>query len=120
MFVNLKAKCGIIRQTAQPQFPNQTRHREKGNSKFLVHLSSQRRPFDLGNMSLPNPQNESAFLDHLKTINFDFALSAFLHFQNRPLASPNGRYDEGPTVDWCDRMDFLLVSHLTRYGSARN
>lgn len=61
-------------------------------------------------MSYPNPKEApNAFLDHLKSLNLDSAVVAFLHDQTWPSQQPNGRLDEIKAHEWCDRMDSLLV-----------
>jgi len=69
MFVNLKANVHHqANRTAQ--FPTRLDSSEKAIQKFCSSFSNA--PFDLGNMSLPNPQNESAFLDHSQDNQFRF------------------------------------------------
>jgi hypothetical protein len=64
-------------------------------------------------MSIPNPATHpDAFLEHLKSLDLDLAVNTFTHYQNRPVQSPDGRYDEQSTQEWCDRMDGLLVSSI--------
>jgi hypothetical protein len=63
-------------------------------------------------MSFPNPiEAPNSFLDYLKSANLDFATTVFVHYQTRPGPS-NGRLDEGPTTEWCEQMDALLVSKV--------
>jgi hypothetical protein len=62
-------------------------------------------------MSIPNPINDpNAFLEYIKTLGLDLAVTTFAHYQNRPNPSPGRRYDEKSTQEWCERMDSLLVS----------
>jgi len=66
-------------------------------------------------MSVPDPtEAPDAFGEHLKSLDLRFAQTVFGHYQNRPIQS-NGRFDEVTTLEWCERMDTLLVSlcHLT-------
>ena len=61
-------------------------------------------------MSLPDPtQAADAFGDYLKSVGLHFARTVFDHYQNRPSES-NGRFQEVATLEWCKRMDALLVS----------
>lgn len=67
-------------------------------------------------MSYPDPlEAPNAFGDYLKTLELHFAVTVFGHYQNRPIDT-NGRFVEGMTQEWCERMDTLLVS--TRHLSA--
>src|SRR5258705_5076566 len=62
-------------------------------------------------MSIPSPTElPDTFLDHLKSLSLDLAITTFNHYQNRPVHSPSGRYDVEPTQEWCEHMDSLLVS----------
>ena len=64
-------------------------------------------------MSIPSPTElPDAFLEHLKSLGLDIAVTSFVHYQNRLVLSPSGRYDEAPTQEWCERMDSLLVSSI--------
>jgi hypothetical protein len=66
-----------------------------------------------GTMSIPSPTElPDAFLEHLKSLGLDPAVTTFIHYQKRPVLSPGGRYDEAPTQEWCERMDSLLVSAI--------
>jgi len=61
-------------------------------------------------MSFPDPtQAPSSFGDYLKSVGLHFAQTVFGHYQNRPTES-NGRFQEVTTLEWCERMDALLVS----------
>jgi hypothetical protein len=61
-------------------------------------------------MSYPDPmQSPDAFCDYLKSLGLNFAQTVFGHYQVRPSES-NGRFDEVATLEWCERMDLLLVS----------
>jgi hypothetical protein len=61
-------------------------------------------------MSLPDPtEAPDAFGDYLKSVDLHFAQTVFDHYQNRPSES-NGRFQEVATLEWCERMDALLVS----------
>ena len=53
----------------------------------------------------------TAFRDHLKASNLDFAIIAFNHYLARPVDSSN-HLDEVTTYDWCEWMDTLLVSFI--------
>jgi hypothetical protein len=64
-------------------------------------------------MSFPSPTElPDAFLEHLRSLGLDLAVSTFVHYQKRPILSPGGRYEETPTQEWCERMDSLLVHSL--------
>ena len=71
-------------------------------------------------MSFPNPQDAPRdFLEHIKSLNLDSAVAAFLHLQTRP--ANNNRLKEAKVMEWCERMDTLLVhlvlslSHIRGY-----
>ncbi|KIM74956.1 hypothetical protein PILCRDRAFT_14020 [Piloderma croceum F 1598] len=58
-------------------------------------------------MSYPDPQDSPRdFLDHLRSLNLNAAITAFLHKQTRPPLY--GRLDVDKAHEWCDRMDALL------------
>jgi hypothetical protein len=62
-------------------------------------------------MAFPNPgEAPQAFLDHLKPLNLHSVVTAFEHYETRPIQAPGTRYDDNATQQWCDRMDTLLVS----------
>jgi hypothetical protein len=64
-------------------------------------------------MAFPNPiEAPNSFLDHLKAANLDFGTTVFAHYQSRPGPSSNGRLDDIPATEWCERMDTLLVSNV--------
>ena len=61
-------------------------------------------------MSYPDPiEAPDSFGNHLKSLGLQFALTVFGHYQNRPIVT-NGRFEEIVTLEWCERMDALLVS----------
>jgi hypothetical protein len=61
-------------------------------------------------ISLPDPtQVPDTFGDYLKSVGLQFAQTVFDHYQSRPSES-NGRVQEVATLEWCERMDALLVS----------
>ena len=65
-------------------------------------------------MPYPNPKKTPAtFLDHLRSLNLDSAVTPFLHNQTRPSQTPNGQLDEVKAQEWCERMDSLLVSKFS-------
>ena len=65
-------------------------------------------PFGL--MSFPSPiDSPSEYLDHIMSLGLDCAISAFKHFQTRLVQLPGSRYDESLALEWCERMDSLLV-----------
>ena len=60
-------------------------------------------------MSVPNPlENPTEFLERLRQTNLDPAVTAFLHYQNRP--SIHARLQVFTVQEWSDRMDATLVS----------
>ena len=62
-------------------------------------------------MSYPNPyEAPENFFHFLKTLNFEVAVTAFVHSRNQPVLGPNGRFKEEVAQTWCERMDVLLVS----------
>jgi len=64
-------------------------------------------------MSIHNPIDDlNAFLEYIKTLGLDLAVTTFTHYQNRPNQSPGCWYDERSTQEWCERMDSLLVSWI--------
>ncbi|KIM76563.1 hypothetical protein PILCRDRAFT_12622 [Piloderma croceum F 1598] len=64
----------------------------------------------------PDPiEAPDAFGEHLKSLDLHFAQTVFGHYQNRLIQS-NGRFDEAPTLEWCERMDTLL-GKLNRIGN---
>ncbi|KIM81345.1 hypothetical protein PILCRDRAFT_8711 [Piloderma croceum F 1598] len=64
-------------------------------------------------MSIPNPVNHlNTFLEHIKSLGLNLAVTTFTHYQNQPFHSPGHRYDERSTQEWCECMDSLL-SKLT-------
>ena len=63
-------------------------------------------------MSYPDPiEAPDSFGDFLKSQGLHLAQTVFGHYQNRPIES-NGRFHELSTLEWCERMDALLVSPL--------
>jgi hypothetical protein len=61
-------------------------------------------------MPHPCPVNSPIeFLDYVKSLGLELAATAFVHYQTRPVRS-GGRYDDTQTQEWCERMDFFLVS----------
>lgn len=63
-------------------------------------------------MAFPNPtEDPTAFHDHLKVVNLNFAIHAFDHYLAQPADSSN-RLDEITTNEWCEQMDVLLVSSV--------
>jgi hypothetical protein len=65
----------------------------------------------IGTMSIPSPTElPDAFLEHLKSLGLDLAITTFIHYQKQPVLAPGGWYDEAPTQEWCEHMDSLLVS----------
>jgi len=61
-------------------------------------------------MAYPNPiEAPMDFLAHLKSLDLQFAVNAFAHYQNQPIET-NGRLNEGTALEWCERMDTSLVS----------
>ena len=63
-------------------------------------------------MAFPNLTDDpTAFRDHLKASNLDFAIIAFNHYLARPADSSN-HLNEVTAYDWCERMDTLLVSFI--------
>ena len=61
-------------------------------------------------MSYPDPiEAPNSFGDYLKSLGLQFALTVFGHYQNRPIVT-NSQFEEVVTVEWCERMDTLLVS----------
>ena len=92
---------GIRRQTPT------TRH--FGSSSFIPSTCNVQGP-EHSTMSYPNPKEApNAFLGHLKSLDLDSAVAAFLHDQTRPSQQPNGRLDEVKAHEWCNQMDSLLV-----------
>lgn len=64
----------------------------------------------LGNMSrLSGVDNPTEFLDHIKSLGLDCAVTVFNHYQNRPVRASGNRYNEALPLGWCERMDTLLV-----------
>jgi len=65
-------------------------------------------------MSIPSPVlSPEEFLAHVKSLGLEAIITPFVHYQKRPLPLlPGGRYDEGTSQEWCERMDTLLVSFL--------
>ena len=63
-------------------------------------------------MAFPNLTDDpTAFRDHLKASNLDFAIIAFNHYLAQPADSSN-HLDEVTAYDWCEWMDTLLVSFI--------
>jgi hypothetical protein len=89
--------------------------RRFGSSSFIPSTCNVQGP-EHSTMSYPNPKEApNAFLDHLKSLDLDSAVVAFLHDQTRPSQQPNGRLDEVKAHEWCNRMDSLLVRHFFIY-----
>jgi hypothetical protein len=66
---------------------------------------------NLGKMPFPNPlEAPDDFAEHLKSLNLDLLLTIFSFCRTRPVKDPNVRYDEDSAMEWCERMDSLLVS----------
>ncbi|KIM76568.1 hypothetical protein PILCRDRAFT_12625 [Piloderma croceum F 1598] len=60
-------------------------------------------------MSYPNPyEAPEEFFHLLKTLNFEVAVTAFVHSRNKPTPGPNGRFKEEFAQAWCEQMDVLL------------
>jgi hypothetical protein len=67
-------------------------------------------------MSYPDPiDTPEQFLDHVKSLSLNAVIAAFTHQQNRPAPSPDGRLNEAKIQNWCDQMDFLIVSIHYQY-----
>lgn len=65
----------------------------------------------LGNMSrLSAVDNPTEFLDHIKSLGLDCAVTVFNHYQNRPVRASGNCYNEALPLGWCERTDTLLVS----------
>jgi hypothetical protein len=70
-----------------------------------------------GTMSIPSPvATPGEFADYIKSLDLSSAIAAFAHCQNRPQASPNGRFDDVSAALWCDRMDALVVSDHSSFN----
>lgn len=66
-------------------------------------------------MAFPNPAKDpTAFHDHLKAANLDFAICAFDHYLAWPADSSN-HLEEITANEWCEQMDALLVSSMVLF-----
>ena len=62
-------------------------------------------------MSFPNPVDlPTEYLNHLTSLGLNCTVSTFNHFQTRIVQAPGVRLNESHSVEWCERMDSLLVS----------
>ena len=61
-------------------------------------------------MSFPSPiDSPSEYLDHITSLGLDCTINTFQHFQTRLVQPLGSRYDESLALEWCERMDLLLV-----------
>ena len=68
-------------------------------------------------MSIPSPvATPGEFVDYIKSLELSSAIAAFTHCQNRPQASPNGRFNDVSVALWCDWMDALVVSDHSSFN----
>ena len=66
--------------------------------------------YPLTHMSFPDLiEVPNAFGKHLKFLGLHFTQTVFGHYQSRPIGS-NSWFNELATMEWCKRMDSLLVS----------
>ena len=92
-----------MRRSSSTLFPfhHNTFHHNNAHSRIRYPLT---------HMSFPDPiEAPNAFGEHLKSLGLHFAQAVFGHYQNRPIGS-DGRFNELATMEWCERMDSLLVS----------
>ena len=50
------------------------------------------------------------FLDYVESLYLNAVIAMFTHHENRPAPSPDGRLNEAEIQNWCDQMDFLIIS----------